>query len=145
MGPDLDTISELLEDFKTQLRQENKSKGTIDVYGRDVGYFVTFLQQQVPPIEPTSAALTRENISAYIIDTLNRTNQRKFNSALYKQFEIDNRVAATQGPRSDGMCTLVVNIKDGGIRLDTLSQKIDPCQILTDFGNAVVPHLPPGS
>lgn len=76
MGPDLDTIPELLEDFVTELRRANRSAGTIDVYSRDVGYFVGFLQAQDPPIEPNDAALTRENIGAYIIDTLNRTNRR---------------------------------------------------------------------
>ncbi|MEV6099215.1 tyrosine-type recombinase/integrase [Nocardia sp. NPDC051981] len=76
MGPDLDDIAELLEDFKTELRRTNKSKGTIDTYSRDVGYFVAFLASQEPPIAPTAAALTRDNIGTYIEDTLNRTNKR---------------------------------------------------------------------
>ncbi|MFE3222882.1 tyrosine-type recombinase/integrase [Nocardia sp. NPDC059228] len=76
MGQDLDAISELLEDFVTELRRTNKAKGTIDVYSRDVGYFVAFLESQSPPIEPNADALTRDNIGAYIIDTLGRTNRR---------------------------------------------------------------------
>ncbi|MFD7841356.1 tyrosine-type recombinase/integrase [Nocardia sp. NPDC059764] len=76
MGQDLDAIVELLEDFVTELRRANKSAGTIDCYSRDVGYFVAFLEAQRPPIEANADALTRENIGAYIIDTLNRTNRR---------------------------------------------------------------------
>ncbi|MGX1811940.1 hypothetical protein ACWIGI_40005 [Nocardia sp. NPDC055321] len=76
MGQGLDDIDELLEDFKTELRRTNKSKGTIDTYGRDVGYFVAFLGSLTPPVAPTSAALTRPNIGAYIEDTLTRTNKR---------------------------------------------------------------------
>ncbi len=69
----------------------------------------------------------------------------KLDGSLYKQFEINNRETATQGPRSDGGCTLVVDIKGGGIQLDTASQTADSCQILTQFAKGVVPTLPAGS
>lgn len=102
-------------------------------------------------LPPTSAG---DRGSGVIVQVTNMTvdyfqhdysKAEKFDSALYRQFKIDNRAAATQGPRLDGMCTLVVDIKDGGIRLDTLSQKIDPCQLLMDFANAIAPHLSPPS
>jgi hypothetical protein len=76
MAEDLDAISELLEDFKTELRRENKSHGTIDTYPRDIGYFVRFLKDQDPPIEPTAAALTRDNLGNYIDHTLHRLGSR---------------------------------------------------------------------
>ncbi|QIS18481.1 hypothetical protein F6W96_09480 [Nocardia terpenica] len=76
MGMDLDSIPELLEDFKTELRRQNRAKSTIDTYARDVGYFVSYLETREPPVEPTADALTRNHIGGYIEDTLNRTSQR---------------------------------------------------------------------
>ncbi|NNH75850.1 tyrosine-type recombinase/integrase [Nocardia uniformis] len=76
MGPDLDSLPELLEDFRTELRRQNKSKSTITTYSRDVGYFVLFLETQDPPILPNADALTRTNIGNYIEHTLNRNNRR---------------------------------------------------------------------
>ncbi len=68
-GRGIDSIAELLEDFKTELRRADKSKGTIDTYSRDIGYFVAFLHAQEPPIEPNGDALTRKNIGDYIENT----------------------------------------------------------------------------
>ncbi|WP_216913532.1 tyrosine-type recombinase/integrase [Nocardia noduli] len=74
MGMDFDDLDELLDDFVSDLRQTNKSKGTIDTYRRDIGYFRRFLVQNDLPT--TTAALTRQHIGAYIEDTLTRPNQR---------------------------------------------------------------------
>lgn len=76
MTQDLDAISELLEDFITELRRANKSQGTIDTYRRDVEAFAAFLASRQPPIEPTADALSRKHIGDFIEDTLNRPNQR---------------------------------------------------------------------
>lgn len=61
MGQDLDAIRELLEDFATDLRRANRAKSTIDK--RDVGYFVEYLEAQVPPAPATAEALTRVAIT----------------------------------------------------------------------------------
>ncbi|MFD6400139.1 tyrosine-type recombinase/integrase [Nocardia sp. NPDC060249] len=74
MGQDLDDIDELLEDFTSELRQQNKSKGTIDTYSRDVKYFRKYLTSENLP--PTLESLTRQTLGAYIEHTLNRLNQR---------------------------------------------------------------------
>ncbi|QBS43588.1 tyrosine-type recombinase/integrase [Nocardia sp. CS682] len=74
MGQDLDDLDELLEDFTSELRQTNKSKGTIDTYRRDIGYFRKFLVRKELPT--TSASLTKPIIGAYVEDTLTRPNQR---------------------------------------------------------------------
>ncbi|WP_328435533.1 site-specific integrase [Nocardia puris] len=74
MGHDLDDILELREDFLTELRQQNKSQGTIDAYGRDIIYFRDFLVGR--GLEPTSESFTKANIGAYIEDTLTRKNRR---------------------------------------------------------------------
>ncbi|QIS10118.1 hypothetical protein F5544_11115 [Nocardia arthritidis] len=69
MGGDLDGLSELADDFKGELRQQNKSTGTINTYCRGIGYFAEFLAA-------TADEFTREYISAYITDTLTRVNRR---------------------------------------------------------------------
>ncbi|MFE3544378.1 hypothetical protein ACFXK0_15560 [Nocardia sp. NPDC059177] len=74
MSQDLDDINELLEDFTSELRQQNKAKGTIDLYARDVGYFRKYLISENLP--PTLESLTRQRLGAYIEHTLNRLNQR---------------------------------------------------------------------
>ncbi|MFD9547039.1 site-specific integrase [Nocardia salmonicida] len=71
---DLDDIDELLEDFTSELRQQNKSKGTIDTYSRDVKYFREYLTSDNLP--PTLESLTRQTLGAYIEHTLNRVNHR---------------------------------------------------------------------
>jgi site-specific recombinase XerD len=74
MGQNLDDIDELLEDFTSELRQQNKAKGTIDLYARDVGYFRQYLISENLP--PTLESLTRQRLGGYIEHTLNRRNQR---------------------------------------------------------------------
>ncbi len=74
MTQDFDDLEELLEDFVGELRQTNKSKGTIDTYRRDIGYFRSFLAAQGRPTNADS--LTKDAIGAYIEHTLNRPNQR---------------------------------------------------------------------
>ncbi|QIS02360.1 tyrosine-type recombinase/integrase [Nocardia brasiliensis] len=74
MGSDFDDLAELAEDFASELRQQNKSRGTIETYCRDIRYFREFLESRELPT--TSAQLTRANIGAYIEDTLTRTNRR---------------------------------------------------------------------
>ncbi|MGY1946154.1 tyrosine-type recombinase/integrase [Nocardia asiatica] len=74
MGSDFDDLAELAEDFASELRQHNKSQGTIDTYCRDIRYFREFLRSRQLP--ETAAQLTRENVGAYIEDTLTRTNRR---------------------------------------------------------------------
>ncbi|MEU4414616.1 site-specific integrase [Nocardia salmonicida] len=74
MGQDLDDIDELLEDFTSELRQQNKSKGTIDTYSSDVKYFRKCLTSENLP--PTLEFLTRQTLGAYIEHTLNRVNHR---------------------------------------------------------------------
>ncbi|WP_280471845.1 tyrosine-type recombinase/integrase [Nocardia cyriacigeorgica] len=74
MGQDLDDLDELLEDFASDLRQTNKSKGTIDTYSRDIRYFRDYLVAEQLPTTP--ASLTRQTIGAYIEHTLTRKNKR---------------------------------------------------------------------
>ncbi|MFF0495767.1 tyrosine-type recombinase/integrase [Nocardia aobensis] len=74
MGPDFDDIDELLEDFQSELRQTNKSKGTIDTYSRDIRYFRQYLVEQNLPT--TSESLTRSVLGSFLEHTLTRKNQR---------------------------------------------------------------------
>ncbi|MFD4355787.1 hypothetical protein ACFWPX_24765 [Nocardia sp. NPDC058518] len=74
MTQDFDDLEELLEDFVGELRQTNKSKGTIDTYCRNVGYFRAYLAAEGRPTNVDS--LTKDAIGAYIGHTLVRPNQR---------------------------------------------------------------------
>ncbi|MGW6729976.1 hypothetical protein ACWF9G_29100 [Nocardia sp. NPDC055029] len=74
MAQDFDDLEELLEDFVGELRQTNRSKGTIDTYSRDIQYFRKYLVAQGLPTN--TASLTKEAIGGYTEHTLNRPNQR---------------------------------------------------------------------
>ncbi|MGV9676386.1 tyrosine-type recombinase/integrase [Nocardia sp. NPDC003482] len=74
MGSDFDDLFELANDFASELRQQNKSAGTIDTYLRDIRYFLKFLRGRQLPT--TAAQFTKDNLGAYIEDTLTRPNRR---------------------------------------------------------------------
>ncbi|QIS18487.1 hypothetical protein [Nocardia terpenica] len=69
MGMDLDSIPELLEDFKTELRRQNRAKSTIDTYARDVGYFVSYLETREFGSLASDFDILRRQLGASVLPT----------------------------------------------------------------------------
>ncbi|AYF75504.1 hypothetical protein D7D52_18445 [Nocardia yunnanensis] len=62
-----------------------------------------------------------------------------------QQTTIGGRAAVVDGPLSERVgqgCTVLVDIKGGGLRFDVASSVQDPCTYLVDFAGKVVPILP---
>lgn len=74
MGPDLDDIRELADDFATELRRKNRSQQTIDGYLIRIRYFAEFLETQ--QLSVSAPDITRAEIGAYMEDLLSRPNKR---------------------------------------------------------------------
>ncbi|MGW5516606.1 DUF3558 family protein [Nocardia africana] len=60
----------------------------------------------------------------------------------FRTLRIDGRDVATAGEQGGTYCSMLVGLRNGGVKLSTTTSAGDSCQVLTDIATAVVPHIP---
>lgn len=73
-SPTSDDLPDLLQDFRRHLKASRKSDGTVNLYARHIGYFLTWLTEHDRPA--SSKAVTKVDLEEYFIDLGERNTRR---------------------------------------------------------------------